>query len=173
LEAAVDGNRRRVILFGDVLILQEVRADKDRWFGLKDGTVTSNNYDGDGDPAGGQNGDSARWFLCPDDPSQCPDDVQYLYAWKVARECKPADGPYCLELKPEFVDMNGQTYECNLYNWYANPLDPPEIGPFNLDTMGINITWRAYVEPATKVGPDENELLYDRAIYFGPYFTGD
>jgi len=27
------------------------------------------------------------------------------------------------------------------------------------------------VEPATKVGPDDNELLYDRTIYFGPYFT--
>jgi hypothetical protein len=29
--------------------------------------------------------------------------------------------------------------------------------------------WRAYLEPATNVGPDDNELLYDRAIYFGPY----
>ncbi len=34
-------------------------VDKDRWFGLQDGTITSNNYD-----AGGQPGDSARRFLC-------------------------------------------------------------------------------------------------------------
>jgi hypothetical protein len=27
------------------------------------------------------------------------------------------------------------------------------------------------MEPATKSAPDDNELLYDRAIYFGPYFT--
>ncbi len=31
---------------------------------------------------------------------------------------------------------------------------------------------RAYVEPATNFGPDDNELLYGRAIYFGPYFGG-
>lgn len=35
----------------------------------------------------------------------------------------------------------------------------------------MNITWRAYVEPATNAGPDDNEILYDQAIYFGPYFT--
>jgi hypothetical protein len=139
-------------------------ADKDRWFGLKDGTITSNNYD-----AGGQPGDSARRFLCPDDPSACPPDVQYLYAWKVARHCNGED--FCLELKAEFVDMDGQPYVCNLYNWYADPLNPSLIGPFDLDTMTMNISWRSYVEPATNVGPDDNELLYDRAIYFGPYFT--
>jgi len=25
------------------------------------------------------------------------------------------------------------------------------------------------MEPKTNVSPDDNELLYDRAIYFGPY----
>jgi hypothetical protein len=40
----------------------------------------------------------------------------------------------------------------------------------DLDAADMNITWRSYVEPATNVGPDDNELLYDRAIYFGPYF---
>ena len=139
-------------------------ADRDRWFGLKDSTITSNNYDGDGQP-----GDSARRFLCPDDPSKCPANVQYLYAWKVARHCNGED--FCLELKVEFVDLNGQSYECNLYDWYAKPLDPPLIGPFDLDAMDMNVTWRTYVEPATNVGPDDNELLYDRAIYFGPYFA--
>ena len=48
---------------------------------------------------------------------------------------------------------------------------PRDFGPFDLDDMDMNITWRVYVEPATNVGPDDNELLYDRAIYFGPYFT--
>jgi hypothetical protein len=141
-----------------------VYVDKERWFGLPNSTVTSNNYD-----AGGQPGDSARRFLCPDDPSKCPDDVQYLYAWKVARHCNGED--FCLELKAEFVDMDGQPYECNLYDWYRNPLDPPVIGPFDLDAGDIFVNWRAYVEPSTNVGPDDNELLYDRAIYFGPYFT--
>jgi hypothetical protein len=138
-------------------------ADKDRWIGLTDGTVTSNSYDGDEQP-----GDSARRFLCPDNPSQCPDDVQYLYAWKVARHCNGED--FCMELKTMFVDMNGQPYECNLYDWYNFEEGQPLIGPFDLDVADMNITWRTYVEPATNAGPDDNELLYDRAIYFGPYF---
>ena len=137
-------------------------VDKDRWFGLKDGTITSNNYDADGQP-----GDSARRFLCPDDPSQCLDDVKYLYAWKVARHCNGED--FCLELKAEFIDMDGQPYECNLYDWYRNPAQPPLIGPFDLDAAEMYINWRTYMEPATNVGPDDNEILYDRAIYFGPY----
>ena len=139
-------------------------VDKDRWFGLTDGTVTSNNYDGDG-----QAGDSARRFLCPNDPSTCPADVQYLYAWKVARHCNGEE--FCLELRTEFSDLNGQPYVCNLYDWYNFEDGQPLIGPLDLDKADINFTWRVYVEPATSVGPDDNELLYDRAIYFGPYFT--
>jgi len=138
-------------------------VDKDRWFGLTDGTITSNNYD-----AGGNPGDSARRFLCPDDPSTCPEDVRYLYAWKVARHCNGED--FCLELKTEFSDLNDQPYQCNLYDWYNFKEGQPLIGPFDLDKADINFTWRVYVEPATNVGPDDNELLYDRAIYFGPYF---
>jgi len=137
-------------------------VDQDRWFGLMDGTVTSNNYD-----AGGNPGDSARRFLCPDDPSTCPPDVQYLYAWKVARHCNGEE--FCLELNAEFVDMNGQPYECNLYDWYNFEEGQPLIGSFDLDAAYINISWRSYVEPATNVGPDDNELLYDRAIFFGQY----
>jgi hypothetical protein len=138
-------------------------VDKDRWFGLKDGTTTSNNYDATGNP-----GDSARRFLCPDDASKCPADVQYLYAWKVARQCNGE--PYCMPLKDEFVSMDGQPYECYLYDWYKDPTNP--IGLFDLNAADINITWRSYMEPATNVGPDDNELLYDRLIYFGPYFDG-
>jgi hypothetical protein len=32
------------------------------------------------------------------------------------------------------------------------------------------VAFRAYMEPATAVAPDINELVWDRAIYFGPYF---
>lgn len=138
-------------------------VDKDRWLGLQDGTITSNNYD-----AGGLPGDSARRFLCSDDPSTCPPDVQYLYAWKVARHCNGED--FCLELNAEFVDMDGQPYQCNLYDWWLMPARPPIIGPLDLDAADIFFNWRIYLEPATDVGPDDNELLYDRAIYFGPYF---
>ncbi len=136
-------------------------VDKDRWIGLSDGTLTSNHYDGDGLP-----GDSARKFLCPDDPSKCPGDVQYLYAWKVARHCNGED--FCMELNAEFFDMDGRPYECNLYDWWLNPAQPIFLGPLDLDATDIFINWRTYMEPATNVGPDDNELLYDRAIYFGP-----
>ena len=43
-----------------------------------------------------------------------------------------------------------------------------EITNFNDEMFFI---FRNYMEPATKVGPDDNELVYDRAIYFGPYFN--
>ena len=48
-----------------------IYADKDRWFGLQDGTTNSTNYDGTGNP-----GDSARKYLCPDDTNKCDPDVQ-------------------------------------------------------------------------------------------------
>jgi hypothetical protein len=143
-----------------------IYADKDRWIGLKDGTTTSNNYD-----ANVKAGDSARRFLCPDDPSKCPPDVQYLYAWKVARQCKAEDMPYCMQVKDEFVGIDNQSYQCNLYDWYANPENPPLIGPFDINNADMFFLWRGYMEPDTNVGPDDNELVYDRAIYFGPYFA--
>ena len=98
--------------------------------------------------------------------AQCPDDVQYLYAWKVARHCNGED--FCLELKAEFVDMDGQPYECNLYDWYGNPSHPPLIGPFDLDAADIYVNWRAYVEPATNVGPDDNETPVRPGDLFRP-----
>ena len=50
--------------------------------------------------------------------------------------------------------------------------DVPYACPgFDLDTSQMFFLWRSYMEPATNVGPDDNELLYDRAIYFGPYFA--
>jgi hypothetical protein len=50
--------------------------------------------------------------------------------------------------------MYGNTYPCDL--------------DVNTEEMWLAI--RTYLEPETKTGPDDNELLYDQAIYFGPYF---
>ena len=152
-----------------------IYADKWRWFGLKDGTTTSPNYDdpdGDG-PIVGKPGDSARRFLCPNDPNACPADVQYLYAWKVARHCNGE--AYCMEAKVNddpakpFTDIEGNPYACTLYDWRSYP--PSPLGSFDLDRAEMFFLWRAYMEPATKSAPDDNELLYDRAIYFGKYFS--
>ena len=120
-----------------------IYADKDRWFGLKNGTTLSPDFEG-----------SADQYL-PGDK-----DAQYLYAYKVARDCKGEK--YCMEVKandnPElpFSDINDLPYACP---------------GFNLDTAQMFFLWRSYMEPATNVGPDDNELLYDKAIYFGSYFT--
>ena len=95
-------------------------------------------------------GDSARRFL-PDDP-----DADMLYAWKVARNCAEGE-QYCMEVtQPTFEDMSGVPYECN-----------PAL---DLNNEEMWLAFRTYLEPATKTGPDDNELLYDQAIYFGPYF---
>jgi hypothetical protein len=139
-----------------------IYADNYRWFGLDDGTVLSASPDFE---------HSAEKYL-PGDP-----DAQYLYAWKVARHCNPEDMPYCMEVKVNgepgkpFVDIDGIPYACTLYDWHSSPGHPIPLGPFVLDEAEMFFLWRAYMEPATKVAPDDNELLYDRAIYFGPYFT--
>jgi hypothetical protein len=148
-----------------------IYADKDRWFGLKDGTMTSPKYDdpdGDG-PLTGNPGDSAKKYLCPD-AQHCDPNWQNFYVWKVARDCHGE--AYCMPVKEEFAGLDGQPYQCNLYDWYANPVDPTLIGQFDLDNAEMFFLWRSYMEPDTKIGPDDNELLYDRAIYFGPYFAG-
>jgi hypothetical protein len=96
-------------------------------------------------------GDSARRFL-PDDPH-----ADRLYAWKVARHCAEGE-PYCMEVtQPVFEDMDGTPYACT-----------PEL---ELNSQEMWLAFRTYLEPATKTGPDDNELLYDQAIYFGPYFA--
>jgi hypothetical protein len=95
-------------------------------------------------------GDSARQYL-PDDPN-----ADMLYAWKIARHCAEGD-PYCMEVtQPVFEDMYGEPYDCE-----------PEL---DLNNEEMWLAFRTYLEPATKTGPDDNELLYDQAIYFGPYF---
>ncbi|MDD3827734.1 MAG: hypothetical protein PHY79_17345 [Anaerolineae bacterium] len=130
-------------------------ADWDRWFGI--GTKLSTEF-----------GDSARDYL---PVAQFPDpDIDMLYAIKVARNCMGED--HCLQIdQPEFLDLGGNPYpynpDCSL-----DDLDTPEIDPrpFDLDEKVVFFIFRSYMEPATSVGPDDNELLYDRAIYFGPYF---
>ena len=123
------------------------------------GTVSDRDFD-----AGGNPGDSARRYLQPDDPYYGYADM--LYAWKIARQCAPEDMPYCLEVGTP-TDINGVPY---------NDSCSPQI---NLDTdvsrpdwaSDVFVAFRNYMEPATAVSADTNELVWDRAIYFGPYFN--
>ncbi|OPY53526.1 MAG: hypothetical protein A4E49_01362 [Methanosaeta sp. PtaU1.Bin112] len=92
---------------------------------------------------------SAQQYLGPDDP-----DADKLYAFKVARDCK--EEAYCMQPSgPEsFTDPWGVPYSC------------PDL---NMDEDEMFLIFRNYMEPETNVSPDDNELLYDQAIYFGPY----
>ena len=71
-----------------------------------------------------------------------PPHVENLYAWKVARDC--GGDPRCTQLNNK---------DC-----------PYEIEPGSQFFVGF----RAYVEPATKVGPAFTEVLYDRVLRFTP-----
>jgi hypothetical protein len=73
-----------------------------------------------------------------------------FYAIKVARDCKGED--HCLEMKSTFEDIDG--HEC---------LCTPSL---DLDKAEMFFLFRSYMEPGTKVSPDDSELLYDRAIFF-------
>jgi hypothetical protein len=68
--------------------------------------------------------------------------AKYLYVYKIARDCR------------------GDTH-C-----YKLPYGPGGygIGP----DQPIFITWRLYLENATKTGPSYSEIVYDRAIKFDP-----
>ena len=116
------------------------------------GTMLSTKFDRRPDGTG-EPGDSARQYLAPDDPYY--EYADKLYAWKVARDCAE-DEPYCLEVDNQFESPVGDDYTCPLYLKYENGDD------------WLWFIFRNYMEPATKVAPDDNELLYDRAIYFGP-----
>ncbi|MDQ1251044.1 MAG: hypothetical protein QG646_113 [Euryarchaeota archaeon] len=74
----------------------------------------------------------------PDNPN-----AKYLYVYKLARNCSEGD-QYCYEV-PYGQGVHGIE------------LDQP-----------IVITWRAYLENATKTGPSYSEIVYDRAIKFDP-----
>ncbi len=73
---------------------------------------------------------------------------------------------------PKFVDLWGNPYPTNP-TCALDDLSTPEKTeiPFNLDQEKLFFIFRTYMEPSTLVGPDDNELVYDRAIYFGPYFA--
>lgn len=131
-------------------------ADKYRWFGV--GTKLSTEF-----------GDSARDYLPAD---QYPDpNIDLLYVIKVARDCNGE--LHCLEInQPIFLDLWGDPYPnnptCSLDHLETPEIDP---SPFNIDQEDIFFLFRSYMEPSTLVAPDDNELVYDRAIYFGQYFN--
>jgi hypothetical protein len=69
------------------------------------------------------------------------DNAPYLYAWKAARNC--GNDPQCLKIElPEY-------------------LQPCTAVDLNLPLF---VGFRAYLEPATAVGPNPAELLYDQVI---------
>ncbi len=68
--------------------------------------------------------------------------AKYLYVYKIARNCSGDQ------------------------NCYELPYGP---GGYGIDPdQPIMIGWRLYLEPATKTGPSYSEIVYDRAIKFGP-----
>ena len=74
--------------------------------------------------------------------------IEKFYVWKIARNCNGE--PACIEarlLRPEHIAACGTRIAANA---------PVRIG------------FRQYAEPATKVGPADAELLYDRVIVFRP-----
>ena len=79
---------------------------------------------------------------------------------------------HCLEVNPPaFLDLWGNPYPTNP-TCTLDHLETPEIdpSPFDINQEELFFLFRSYMEPETLVAPDDNELLYDRAIYFGPYF---
>jgi hypothetical protein len=68
--------------------------------------------------------------------------AKYLYVYKIARNCE--GDQYCYEL-------------------------PYGMGSYGIDLdQPLFITWRLYLEEATKTGPSYSEIVYDRAIKFDP-----
>lgn len=121
------------------------------------GTVTDSDFD-----KGGKPGDSARRYLQPGDPYYKYADM--LYAWKIARHC--GGEPYCLEVgNPK--DIDGVPYNDNCSPRINLDIDP-ERPSWASDVF---VAFRNYMEPATAASADSNELVWDRAIYFGPYFS--
>lgn len=82
---------------------------------------------------------SALDYLPIDDPA-----APYLYAWKVARDCQ--GDPRCTEptLDPALYPT------CEALDRLADPF--------------MQLAFRSYLEPRTKVGPAFTEILYDRVV---------
>jgi hypothetical protein len=122
------------------------------------GTVSDPDLDADGN-----SGDSARRYLKPGDPYYEYADM--LYAWKIARNCEGEK--YCLEVG-EPKDMDGAPYNDNC----KPQIDLDGIDPTRPSwASDVFVAFRNYMEPATAVSADSNELVWDRGIYFGPYFS--
>jgi hypothetical protein len=119
------------------------------------GTVSDPDFEQGGSP-----GDSARQYLKPDDPFYEYADM--LYAWKIARKCDDGE-PYCLEVG-EPKDIDGVLYNLSCSPQIDLDADSPSWA------SDVFVAFRNYMEPATAVSADSNELVWDQAIYFGPYF---
>jgi hypothetical protein len=90
---------------------------------------------------------TANWYL-PGEPG-----IDKFYVWKVARNCNQEPG--CMEakvLRPEHI----AACQPGSGTWKIAPDAPVRIG------------FRQYAEPATRIGPADAELLYDRVIVFRP-----
>jgi hypothetical protein len=122
------------------------------------GTVTDPDFD-----AGGNPGDSARRYLQPGDPYYEYADM--LYAWKIARTAKVSPTAWKWG-NPK--DIDGVPYNDNCTPQINLDIDDPERPSWASDVF---VAFRNYMEPATAVSADSNELVWDRAIYFGPYFS--
>jgi len=87
-------------------------------------------------------GSALEYFPDPD-PKKRPPHVDSLYAWKLARHCN--GDPNCTEVP--YGDNCTTELPLGREMW---------------------VGFRAYVEPATKIGPAFSELLYDRVVKFTP-----
>ena len=66
-----------------------------------------------------------------------------FYVLKVARDCQGEE--YCLQVnQPDFLDINGDTYTCEL-----DDLDTPETDPaqLNFNNEEMFFLFRSYMEP--------------------------
>ena len=69
-------------------------------------------------------------------------DAKYFYVYKIARNCER--DPHCFEV-------------------------PYSVGGYGLDPdQPLFIIWRIYLEEFTQTAPPYSEIVYDRAIKFGP-----
>ena len=86
---------------------------------------------------------SALDYFSP--PSKPPAHVDSLYAWTLARNC-------------------GTDARCTEIPEGSCGTEPPGIAPDGRMFVGF----RAYVEPATRIGPAFTEVVYDRVLRFTP-----
>jgi hypothetical protein len=79
--------------------------------------------------------------------------IAKFYVWKIARNCNGAQG--CMEaklLRPQDIAACA-----------------PNAGPLKIaPDAPVRVAFRQYAEPATKIGPADAELIYDRVIVFRP-----